>query len=738
MKHSRLTRALLVRTGSLLCALTVVAFGVLGAAGEPFGATPAQAATPAPTATPVGTVVVQVTSIQPQVLRPTNNLVVTATVSNNTANPLANPRAALRVSRFRLASSAQLATWADSAQSADAGTVVGSVALPGPLAPGASAQVTLTLPAASFGLLVTPDAWGPRGLALELTDAGKRVGLDRTFLLWLPYGTASVSQVSVLVPVVGPAPSVAPTASSTPTPSSTGATSTTSTRSSVVSARALDALTGPTGRLRSVLDATGAHTEVSWAVDPSLVDAAGTGGPSTVSWLTDLTKQSAQRDVFALPWGDPDLAAIAHADRPDLLHLAKSMAASSAAALFGSSPRTDLMWPADDIPDMKTAALAAQAGAHVLVVGPQALATTGRVTPTRSGSTTVTTPSGALTALVPDAALSADLADAQAVDPGATPATAAQRILAETAVATHQTTGPHHLLATLPRNWSPDVPVVQAQLDALATAPWTSLVPVTDLINRNDTDAARTPLPTSTRSPQELPPAQVVQIGDARSAVAAFATVVSQPDALLAGLDREILAPLTVAGRDAPAERSTLVAAVLGDASARRSGLSVLVSPRFNVIASATQIRLTVHSELASNATVRVELRPRKACLTVTSPPTQTTVDAKTDETVAVAVHANANCDVVVDVLLLAPDGTLVATPAQFDARLAPTIENVGTGIVGALLALGLVVGIVRTVRRGQTANRGARVASQATGGTQPDEAERADRAIDGVAEDPR
>jgi hypothetical protein len=741
MKHSRLTRALLVRTGSLLCALTLVAFGVLGAAGEPFGAAPAQAATPAPTATPAATVLVQVTSVEPQVLRPTNNLVVTATVSNNTANPLTNPRAVLRVSRFRLASSAQLATWADSAQSADAGTAVGSVALPGPLAPGASAQVTLTLPAASFGLLVTPDAWGPRGLALELTDAGKRVGLDRTFLLWLPYGTASVSQVSVLVPVVGPAPDVAPTASSTPTPSSTGATagtSATSTRSSVVSASALDALTGPTGRLRSVLDATGAHTEVSWAVDPSLVDAAGTGGPSTVSWLTDLTKQSAQSDVFALPWGDPDLAAIAHAERPDLLKLAKGMAASSAAALFGSSPRTDLMWAADDIPDMKTAALAAQAGAHVLVVGPQALATTGRVPSTRSGATTLTTPSGALTALLPDAALSADLADAQAVDPGATPATAAQRILAETAVATHETTGPHHLLATLPRNWSPDVPVVQAQLDALASAPWTSLVPVTDLINRNDADTARTPLPTSARSPQELPPARVVQLGDARSAVAAFATVVAQPDALLAGLDREILAPLAVAGREAPAERSALVAAVLSDASARRSGLSVLVSPRFNVIASATQIRLTVHSDLTANATVRVELRPRKACLTVTSPPTQTTIDAKTDETVAVAVHANANCDVVVDVLLLAPDGTLVATPAQFDARLAPTIENVGTGVVGALLALGLVVGIVRTVRRGQTANRGARVASLAPGGTQPEEADRADRAIDCVTEDPR
>ena len=44
---------------------------------------------------------------------------------------------------------------------------------------------------------------------------------------------------------------------------------------------------------------------------------------------------------------------------------------------------------------------------------------------------------------------------------------------------------------------------------------------------------------------------------------------------------------------------------------------------------------------------------------------------------------------------------------------MAPTVENVGTGVVGALLALGLVLGIVRTVRRGQSARRGSRRAAE-------------------------
>jgi hypothetical protein len=40
----------------------------------------------------------------------------------------------------------------------------------------------------------------------------------------------------------------------------------------------------------------------------------------------------------------------------------------------------------------------------------------------------------------------------------------------------------------------------------------------------------------------------------------------------------------------------------------------------------------------------------------------------------------------------------------------APTITSVGTIVVGVLLAVGLVLGIVRTIRRGQSGRRGSRV----------------------------
>jgi hypothetical protein len=142
----------------------------------------------------------------------------------------------------------------------------------------------------------------------------------------------------------------------------------------------------------------------------------------------------------------------------------------------------------------------------------------------------------------------------------------------------------------------------------------------------------------------------------------------------------------------------------------------VVLSERLTIISSESPFRFAVRSTLDQPATVRVELRPRKGCLEVEDAPTAV-VAPGTEQTIRVNLSANANCDVLVDVFVLAPDGTSVATAGRFDAHVSPTIENVGTAVVGALLALGLLLGIIKTVRRGQTARRGARRAAQAVAG---------------------
>ena len=105
-------------------------------------------------------------------------------------------------------------------------------------------------------------------------------------------------------------------------------------------------------------------------------------------------------------------------------------------------------------------------------------------------------------------------------------------------------------------------------------------------------------------------------------------------------------------------------------------------------------------------------------------------VEAQSETNVRVPLHARANCTVDVSAQLTATDGLAASPSVRFTAQVAPTIESIGTIVVGILLAIGLVLGIVRTVRRGQSARRGARTEAEAgtstslpvLGGTAPED----------------
>ncbi len=701
MTGGRATRAVTTRLAVLVAAALVGLTSLAPAAGAiaaPETTGPTASPTPTAPATDALPVAVAVTDIAPQVLVPGEPLVVTATVRNDGSTTIEDPRATVRIYRYRLSSREQLDTWASAPASGyPAGTAAATVALGVPLAPGASTQVAVTVPPESIGLLRTPDAWGPRGITLDLTDGTERVGLERTFLLWASDDDVPHAQVSVVVPVVGPAELPA---------TSTDGTSTTPSD--------LDSSTDD-GRLRRLLDATGDADAVTWAVDPSLVEAASASTGAARTWLTELTDSATGREVLALPWADPDLAAIAHAGRAELLDAALAAGDVAEHGLLGQSSPARLLWTADDEPDVPTAELAAAHGAGAaLVVGPGALGA-GDASDGGSPAVPLETDQGSVTALVPDATLSSLLADPASVQPAMTPATAAQRLLAETAVLARESgSDGARTLVAVPRDWDPDVENARAQLAALSAAPWVDLTDVDDQLAdarsaTDDSTRKSATLPRSSRAGSELTPVWVHALADARAAADAFAAIVPDPTALVAGLDEQLLTPLSVSWRSDPDDRKVAVDAALAAAEARRSGLSVLLNEQFTVISSSTQIRLAVRNDLDQDAAVRVEMRPNKACVAADRSDLVTAL-AGHETPVTLQVEASANCDVKIDVELVSADGRVVATPVQISVRVAPTIESVGTIVVGALLAVALAFGLWRTIRRGQTARRGARV----------------------------
>ena len=666
---------------------------------------------------------VTITAVTPQILRPGDDLTVTATATNTSTQTIQQPRAAVLLSRTSLSTRYSLDAWASADPTSSAGTSLKSVAIPGQLDPGASATVQITVPAASLGLSAQTSQWGARGLALQVLDSWSRVGIARSFALWLPGDQPARTSVSVLVPLTRDSADLAAEASAATDTAGTGSSASTPTAGSTspgsggtptdgtTATPGAAATFAPTGRLASLVALSAHRPGVSWAVDPALVDAARGAGTGGSGWLTALDAGAAQRDVFALPYADPDLAALAHAGETSLAQQADTLT-SALPWVNETGALTGLQLAPDGTTDAATVDLAAQLGASAVVVDPSALAPT-ELTYTPSSRATVHTPSGSVAALVPDATLS-DLLRAPA---GSSPAVAAQRILAETAVITRERPGEErHVLATVGRDWTPVAAVAAAQLDALASAPWVVMEPLSKLISTASPGVERAPLPTRVADPSELQAPDVATIASAQRALVTFASIVHNPAALLDGVQESVLGPLSVGWRGDTASRASAMATLLTDLRAQRTGLSIIKGSNVTLISQSSEVPISVRNTLDQDATVTLRLKPRNSCLAVPHAPT-VTVPAHQTVSFRVPFDAVASCNVVVDVSLLTADGTPVADSTQFTVRVHADWENVGTAVAAGLLALGLVVGLWRTVRRGQTARR-ARMRENQQAGT--------------------
>ncbi len=619
--------------------------------------------------------------ITPRVLRPGEDLTVQAGVTNGTDDPLDDVTVLLRLSRVRISDRGDLARWV-SDESLYPGDPVASHRVEDPLEPTASVSVELDLASSDVHLFDLPDTSGPRGLTIQVLAQGRVVAQERTFLLWQTTDAQiTPAQVAVLLPVTGPA--VDPLE---PEPARTE----------------LESLTATGGRLTQLTSVAAADSSVSLAVDPAVLDLADASADGTTDtatlWASQVRNLQSTRPTVSLPWADPDVAAVAHADASELVDLAvrRSQDADDAPVL---------LWAPPGGLDASGAAVAAGSGAAAVVGSPRRA---GQTTP--DAHRVATTDEGATTVLVPDTTLSNLLTDASSAG-ASTPAAAQQRAIAELAAIAGAGEATRVLVAA-DRGWTPDVPVTLQLLQALRDNPWATTTGVGDLLT--GTGVATRPSAAVT-SPDELPPAQVRALANARRDVVRFAGVTPDPAALLDGVDEETLAPLSVAWRDDVEARTDVVRDVVAGLRARTTGLSVVPVSDVSVVSATSEVRVTVRNELTVPATVRLHVEPRKACLEAEDVPLLE-LDARSETAVPVHLQANANCEVVVTLRLTDEDGARVGTVESFTAQVRPTIESVGAVLVGILLAIGLVLGIVRTIRRGQSSRRGARVDASVVG----------------------
>lgn len=684
---------------------------------------------------------VTLTGISPQVLRPGQDLTVTATVTNDGPLPVAEPRVGVHLDASRrFVSRSSLDLWREAGTDGATGATVLTQDLPEPLAPGETREVTLTLPAGSTGLRNAPTTWGARGLAVGVVDradpARARLGLARTFLLWFPDQPVTPTRVSVLAPVVGPPGHPLDPAW----------------------AAAVEQQTTPGGRLAELLAATGAHSVVTWALDPALVRSVAPGrgtpasqapgglaqvpaGPAAQAWARALTDAVSARDVMLLPYADADVAALAHNGAGPLWEEAVERSEDAARSL--RLPATSgIVWPAGGLLDEVTAdVVTGRTGPEdrpVAVVAPSVLPPPDRLTYTPSGRTTVTTPAGPITALVADPRLSRALTTGETIgvaqDPATdddpdgspgdgdpvtggapgpptaptTPATAAQDLLAELAVITRERPSDgRHVLMTVPRDWAPDADVASAQLAALSAAPWVQPTPLAALLGLPDDDVDRGTLPVRIVRPSEV---NAAQLGAARRALdtrARLAQMIPEPEMLMAGADEELLSLTSVAWRSEPARRAEALEATVARTEALRDAVHAPAGSTLNVISTNVELPVRVANDLDQPVTITVALRPGDARLIAEEERT-VTVPAGAEELVQIPVHGIQSADVPVTVVLSTTDGTVIDDSTVLDVRVRAEWEGIGTAVLAALLALGLVTGLIRSIRRGRTGRRAA------------------------------
>jgi hypothetical protein len=485
-----------------------------------------------------------------------------------------------------------------------------------------------------------------------------------------------------------------PTSTSSPTSSASTATSA-STPSSVppsgstgpTTPTAAGTPTGPTSKSTSRPDAT-SSTETPDAAARRQIR----------SFLADLAAAAPGRTIVELPYGDPDVQAVADAGQPQLLHAAEALGAGTVAEVLGVPAATDVAWPADGWADDHALTALSDDGTRAVVLDARSRPLTDSLGYTPDARSQL--PQG-LVGWLSDPGLSRLAAAARLGD-----VLQRQQLLAQTASLTTERPGlARRVLVALPRGVDLDPVAFRGMVDAVEEAPWVRTVAPADLrrpLDRGDTSSLE-------RRPARLPAAlrdaqlSVHDVGAAqtlRADLAALGEVLASPSEVTGDLQRDTVSLLSAGWRGHAAALAARRAVVTRHVHDLVGALHVLPT-RANLLATNASLPFTVVNDLDQQVTglrLRVTApNPRLQVRQETTDPLE--VAPGTRIRVEVPVRAIAAGRVSLTAQLLTPSGRELGAPVSVQVRTQPP-GTWAMWVVGAVVALVLLVGIVRAVRR--------------------------------------
>ena len=710
-------------------------------------------------------VTVSIDAMAPEVLHSDQDLNLTGTITNGTAQTITGADLVTRVQRSTEATSRGLSKWltgTDESGLSDPFTVP----LGHDLQPGGVSQFSITIPADELPLDST-DQWGPRGVSVALATQDVSLAQDRSILVWDSGTSVAPVHMTVFLPVTASAQEMA-VLSAPHTQERTEALSRIHNRvlglvsmagDGVVVAvdpALIEALGVTTASLEqaarnsssqpSTPDASPQAPQSADSSASSAPTAPSTPAPSastapspqaggTATSPSDKKTSQVSNEVIqlsaalaraihtdslvALPWGDSDTAALAHLQQTSLIETAARRTQESAIVKVGAP--TSVSWLASSVADTTTVNALAQPDSTI-IASPESLPPSDELTYTPSGLGA----SGNHAILIPEQSLSEALtgqdAKPTASDQG-TPTTQSaqataldtrQLLRSDSAILARQAPAlERDIVVAMPRRAASAVQssVVRERVAALRSVPWTQSQPLSTLQEHAQQEVSavaegtsridRSEMPDTVIDVNELPADTLAAAGRTATTLQSISSVLSEPAALLGDYTSLETVVSSASWRSDPKTRNAQIPNAEAAGAGVTSSLAAVPSSTINVISSEAQLPVRITSSLSQDVTVQVYLVSNNKRLQV---PRTTTVrvPAHQQAKVTVPIQAVGSGDVGLRVQVLAADGTTVGTPTTVHMRVRADWEGRGTGIVVGVLVSIVVIGTVRTVRRGR------------------------------------
>lgn len=703
-----------------------------------------------------GQVALSLDTLSPEVLSGGEDLLVSGTIVNGTDDPISSLSLATQVQERTEITTAALSLWLaeerDTALSEAVLTPVGQE-----IAPGQKASFSVTIRADELPLSDSGE-WGPRGIQVALTDGSATVAQDRGILIWDSGASVEPTGITAVVPVTASPEELAvltlPASQSAQSditltgireritgllelagngvvlavdPALTqalgidessfqGALADPTTAPSSQAATPAPTAGGPGAPEQdggATAPSTGPTQDPAPASpSPAASDQSSQSSDGLAELTTALTRAIASGEVVALPWDDVDVAAMAHTHSTEMVSSAAQRTQSS--TLVSAGATASVSWPASS--ELDAATLEALPESTTTVIAPAgSMPAAEDLTYTPSGVTTFED----RTILLPDKDLSlalSGLLPEELASPQAQQLSdldARQLLRGQTAIITRQ--APllsRDLVVSLDRGAGAalDADTVKERVEALRDTSWTtasSMSDLTGLAARDLSGGEESVVERFAPSDREVIDEAEVSLhtlGQAREAgrlLDSVSSVLSRPAAALGRSDDVESVVSSAAWRSDPQGRTTHIDQSLAAGESVTSSLTAAPSSTINLINSEAVLPVRIVSSLDQDATVHVRLISDSQRLQIPNT-ASVEVPAGGEGTAKLPVTAVGSGEVNLTVQVLAADGTPVGQPSTVHLQVRADWESVGTAVIGIALLLVLVVGVVRTVRRGR------------------------------------